>query len=174
MSETIKFSELTIHDENEASICEIPNGFSTIDLNGTQAQDTNISTNEIDLGYTSFGIGERNQNSTLNGDSESNFSGPGSPNRSLPKPKSNIANYNINVNPSKIIPQNLPNSNSVLASAGEVSSKFTSTFESFKQWSKSAYKCTRQIVSEKLGKTSKTVDPELDSQIEVKLILINF
>lgn len=169
MTQVVKFSELTIHDPNEPPAGEIQNEFSTIDLNGTQALDNNISANEVDLGYTSFGIGERNQNSTLNGDLESNFSGPGSPNRSLPKAKSNIAVPDININLSNIIPQNIPNSSSVLSSAGEASSRFTSTFETFKQWSKSAYKCTRQIVSEKLGKTSKTVDPVLDSQIEVKM-----
>jgi hypothetical protein len=41
------------------------------------------------------------------------------------------------------------------------------TFSIVKQWTKSAYKCTRQIVSEKLGNSNKTVDPELDSAIEV-------
>jgi hypothetical protein len=59
----------------------------------------------------------------------------------------------------------------MLSSASEVSVKIAqktaSTFETLKQWSKSAYKCTRQIVSEKLGKSSRTVDPELESQIEV-------
>jgi hypothetical protein len=45
-----------------------------------------------------------------------------------------------------------------------------STFSIVRQWTKSAYKCTRQIVSEKLGNCNKTVDPELDSAIEVGYI----
>lgn len=177
MTQTTKFSEITIQDErilNDTNTCDIPNGFSTIDLNGTQIVDSNMSTNESDLGYTSFGIGERNKNSTLNGDTASDFSGPASPHKSAPKSKSNNAIPSININLSSIIPQNISHSSSVLSSAGEASAKFASktasTFETFKQWSKSAYKCTRQIVSEKLGKTSKTVDPELESQIDVNLI----
>ena len=35
-----------------------------------------------------------------------------------------------------------------------------------KKWTISTYKCSRQSLYEKLGKTSKTVDPELDDQIE--------
>lgn len=41
-----------------------------------------------------------------------------------------------------------------------------SKIDTIKQWSISTYKCTRQIISEKLGKTSRTVDPELEGQIE--------
>ena len=37
---------------------------------------------------------------------------------------------------------------------------------SIKQWTISTYKCSRQSLYERLGKTSKTVDPELDEQIE--------
>ena len=35
-----------------------------------------------------------------------------------------------------------------------------------KQWTISTYKCSRQSLYERLGKTSKTIDPELDEQIE--------
>jgi len=38
--------------------------------------------------------------------------------------------------------------------------------ENIKKWTISTYKCSRQSLYEKLGKTSKTVDPELDDQIE--------
>ena len=38
--------------------------------------------------------------------------------------------------------------------------------ENIKRWTISTYKCSRQSLYEKLGKTSKTVDPELDDQIE--------
>ncbi|XP_029543193.2 arfaptin-1-like isoform X1 [Oncorhynchus nerka] len=36
-----------------------------------------------------------------------------------------------------------------------------------RKWSINTYKCTRQILSEKLGRGSRTVDPELEGQIEV-------
>ncbi|XP_074649602.1 arfaptin-2-like [Tubulanus polymorphus] len=39
--------------------------------------------------------------------------------------------------------------------------------EVWKAWGINTYKCTRQMISEKLGKGSRTVDLELESQIEV-------
>jgi hypothetical protein len=39
--------------------------------------------------------------------------------------------------------------------------------DKFKQWSRSTYKCTKQSIYEKLGKTTRTVDIEIDTQIEV-------
>ncbi|WAR00344.1 ARFP1-like protein [Mya arenaria] len=39
--------------------------------------------------------------------------------------------------------------------------------EQVKNWSINQYKCTRQLLSEKLGKGSRTVDAELESQIEL-------
>ncbi|CAK9796464.1 ARFIP2 [Anthophora plagiata] len=42
-----------------------------------------------------------------------------------------------------------------------------SKIESIKNWSISTYKCTRQLMYEKLGKTSRTVDSELETQIEL-------
>ena len=39
-------------------------------------------------------------------------------------------------------------------------------FESIKSWTISTYKCSRQTIFEKLGKTSRTVDSELEAQIE--------
>lgn len=41
-----------------------------------------------------------------------------------------------------------------------------SKIDSLKQWSISTYKCTRQILSERLGKGTRTVDIELEAQIE--------
>lgn len=41
-----------------------------------------------------------------------------------------------------------------------------SKIETFKNWGISTYKCTRQLMFEKLGKTSRTVDTELEGQIE--------
>ncbi|XP_032522406.1 arfaptin-2 isoform X2 [Danaus plexippus] len=39
--------------------------------------------------------------------------------------------------------------------------------ESIKNWSVSTYKCTKQLLYEKLGKSSRTVDTELEAQIEM-------
>ena len=39
-------------------------------------------------------------------------------------------------------------------------------FESIKSWTISTYKCSRQTLFEKLGKSSRTVDSELEAQIE--------
>ncbi|XP_063233789.1 arfaptin-2 isoform X1 [Bacillus rossius redtenbacheri] len=41
-----------------------------------------------------------------------------------------------------------------------------SKIETIKNWSISTYKCTKQLMFEKLGKTSRTVDSELEAQIE--------
>ena len=42
-----------------------------------------------------------------------------------------------------------------------------SKFEHIRAWSVNTYKCTKQLLSEKLGKSSRTVDLELEAQIEV-------
>lgn len=42
-----------------------------------------------------------------------------------------------------------------------------SKIDTIKTWSISTYKCTRQLMMERLGKTSRTVDTELESQIEL-------
>ncbi|XP_011871970.1 PREDICTED: arfaptin-2 isoform X3 [Vollenhovia emeryi] len=42
-----------------------------------------------------------------------------------------------------------------------------SKIESLKNWSISTYKCTKQLMYERLGKTSRTVDFELETQIEL-------
>ena len=42
----------------------------------------------------------------------------------------------------------------------------SSKLDTIKAWSLNTYKCTRQIISERFGKGSKTVDLELESQIE--------
>lgn len=41
-----------------------------------------------------------------------------------------------------------------------------SKMETIKNWSISTYKCTKQLMFEKLGKSSRTVDTELETQIE--------
>lgn len=44
--------------------------------------------------------------------------------------------------------------------------KTSSRIENIKNWSISTYKCTKQLMFEKLGKTSRTVDAELETQID--------
>ena len=41
-----------------------------------------------------------------------------------------------------------------------------SKLDTIKHWSVNTFKCTKQLISEKFGKGSKTVDLELESQIE--------
>lgn len=53
-------------------------------------------------------------------------------------------------------------------SNGEIRSTTIAKIEHIKNWSISTYKCTKQFISEKLGKTSRTVDTELGTN------LINF
>ncbi|KAL1138829.1 hypothetical protein AAG570_008891 [Ranatra chinensis] len=43
----------------------------------------------------------------------------------------------------------------------------SSKIETIKNWSISTYKCTKQLMFEKLGKTSRTIDTELETQIEL-------
>lgn len=168
------------------------NGFATIDLNGSNSPvDTHKQpsiksnfTNNSSLGYTSFGeaifepgggahlpakfstaqykISNNNTVTTiLNNNNSSNING-------------NMDASNIDGNYSKMnsLPTSLSNASgiSMLTTASDASSKLAlktvSTIEMMKCWTKSAYKCTKQIVNEKLGKTNRTVDPELDASIE--------
>jgi hypothetical protein len=71
--------------------------------------------------------------------------------------------------------QSFPSNNSDRASSTNnklMSFRAISALSIIKQWSRSAYKCTKQVVSEKMGKCSRTVDPDLDSSIEVLLVLL--
>lgn len=53
---------------------------------------------------------------------------------------------------------------------GESTATFLKTsvskIDTLKNWSISTYKCTRQLMFEKLGKSTRTVDTELEAQIE--------
>ncbi|KAM3832072.1 arfaptin-1 isoform 4-T7 [Vipera latastei] len=51
--------------------------------------------------------------------------------------------------------------------AEEVKNPAMEKLELVRKWSLNTYKCTRQIISEKLGRGSRTVDLELEAQIEV-------
>lgn len=67
-----------------------------------------------------------------------------------------------------------PDASSIIMSPGSQNGSATSEFlkngaskiDSIKHWSISTYKCTRQLMLEKLGKTTRTVDTELETQIE--------
>lgn len=75
----------------------------------------------------------------------------------------------------RIIPNNLSLRNATTGSQPETpilspSQEFfkngASKIDSLKNWSISTYKCTRQLMFEKLGKTSRTTDSELETQID--------
>uniref|UniRef100_A0A8C8VDV4 ADP ribosylation factor interacting protein 1 n=1 Tax=Pelusios castaneus TaxID=367368 RepID=A0A8C8VDV4_9SAUR len=51
--------------------------------------------------------------------------------------------------------------------ADEVKNPAMEKLELVRKWSLNTYKCTRQIISEKLGRGSRTVDLELEAQIEI-------
>jgi hypothetical protein len=52
-------------------------------------------------------------------------------------------------------------------SPGGSSIQLNTKLENIKEWSINTFKCTKQLISEKLGKGSRTVDIELESQIEI-------
>lgn len=58
-------------------------------------------------------------------------------------------------------------SGSVTKNSEGHSSVTVAKIEHLKNWSISTFKCTKQLISEKLGKSSRTVDIELESQIEL-------
>lgn len=59
------------------------------------------------------------------------------------------------------------NQSGALVLSDELRSPALEKLDLVRKWSINTYKCTRQIISEKLGKGSKTVDLELESQIDV-------
>lgn len=159
------------------------NGFSNIDLNGSgqvQQYESNGRTSSAE--YISFGesIGSQHPMTTrsttmpfvptttslnVNGDAHT-------VNGSSAFKSSSFTNGANNI---LVTGTDGSNTSSMLATATEASTRFAlktaTTLGSLKQWSKSAYKCTRQLVSEKMGKTTKTVDPEVEAQIEVGSLL---
>lgn len=80
---------------------------------------------------------------------------------------------NINFVRPTTLPQRKSSAKGLCESSGLVQNGDTqlennspSKIEFIKNWGISTYKCTRQLMYEKLGKTSRTVDSELESQIE--------
>lgn len=62
----------------------------------------------------------------------------------------------------------MPDMTKISASSAAAVAAVAPTIDKLKQWSRSAYKCTKQTIYEKLGKTTRTVDVELENQIEVR------
>lgn len=58
------------------------------------------------------------------------------------------------------------NSNSSNVSNGMTSTKLQTPLDQMKEWSLTTYKCAKQLVNEKLGKCQRTVDIELEADIE--------
>ncbi|KAH8277471.1 arfaptin-2 [Drosophila bipectinata] len=88
--------------------------------------------------------------------------GPFSPPNSLP-----LRNHSAPTTPmSPTSPS--PSGNGILSptDSGSLIRTSASKIDSIKNWSISTYKCTRQIMLEKLGKSQRTVDSELEAQIE--------
>lgn len=60
----------------------------------------------------------------------------------------------------------IPDMSKISASSAAAVAAVAPTIDKLKQWGRSTYKCTKQSIYEKLGKTTRTVDVELDTQIE--------
>ena len=77
----------------------------------------------------------------------------------------NTAHHKTSIASDRRIP--LPDMATISASSAAAVAAVGPTIDKLKQWSRSTYKCTKQSIYEKLGKTTRTVDVELDGQIEV-------
>ncbi|XP_068445079.1 arfaptin-1 isoform X1 [Clinocottus analis] len=97
-------------------------------------------------------------------------SGPGAPNFSEScVTSSNFASTTegiIESRPYKGAMNEQPKSGAVVLS-DDLKSPAMEKLDLVRKWSINTYKCTRQILSEKLGRGSRTVDMELEAQIEV-------
>ncbi|KAK2717953.1 arfaptin-2-like isoform X2 [Artemia franciscana] len=79
---------------------------------------------------------------------------------SVPRPLS-LPNNGITVNSSP------PGSSQVVSQlARDNRSPTAAKLDVFKSWSISTYKCTKQMIAEKLGKSSRTIDTDLENHIE--------
>jgi hypothetical protein len=184
-SDDVQFSTIDLNGDLNGSSSPTTNQNDRLDFNKQPSINSNFTTNSS-LGYTSFGeaFTDSNAGHCNNGVIRSSTATQYkiSNNNTTTMLTNDI---NLDGNASSLL-SDLNNNNtsvfgssgvSMLSTAGDASTKLAlrtfSTIELLKQWSKSAYKCTRQIVNEKLGKSNRTVDPELDASIEV-FILINF
>ncbi|XP_020849706.1 arfaptin-1 isoform X5 [Phascolarctos cinereus] len=63
--------------------------------------------------------------------------------------------------------QRIPQKSGPVILADETKNPAMEKLELVRKWSLNTYKCTRQIISEKLGRGSRTVDLELEAQIDI-------
>ncbi|KAH8381693.1 hypothetical protein KR093_010684 [Drosophila rubida] len=116
-------------------------------------------TEGVSLGAIGGGIGG------LSGSSSSHSIGAAIPLNT----SSNLPLRNHSAPTTPMSPTTSQTSNGYLTSTDGSSSLIrtsASKIDSIKNWSISTYKCTRQIMLEKLGKSQRTVDSELEAQIE--------
>lgn len=57
-------------------------------------------------------------------------------------------------------------SSAIITAANSCGSNKHTPMDALKEWSMSTYKCTKQLINEKLGKCSRTVDADLEIEIE--------
>lgn len=150
MSNTLKFADLNTDNYNrkmndlnnnntKPDDMNSPSGFSTIDLNSQPSLfDYNKKIGVSSSEYTSF-------DHPFNGISAKPVA-----NGSAANSSNTIQSF----------------TSTATDTTNKLATKTVNTIETIKQWSKSAYKCTKQIINEKLGKTSRTIDAELESDIE--------
>lgn len=64
------------------------------------------------------------------------------------------------------VPQS-PSVNGHSSSVTQLNLNSSSKLDAIKDWSICTFKCTKQLISEKFGNSTRTVDVELESQIEI-------
>lgn len=95
-----------------------------------------------------------------------NDSSPGEPN-STDRNNSSYISHPTSLSLTSNLPSSLPQSPATPSQNGDSCVKTPpSKMDTIKSWSISTYKCTKQLMYEKLGKSSRTVDAELESKIE--------
>ncbi|XP_034662464.1 arfaptin-2 isoform X1 [Drosophila subobscura] len=115
-----------------------------------------ISSHSIGVGGGAGGGGGAGAGANMN------VGGPFNAPNSLP-----LRNHSAPTTP--MSPTSPTSGNGILTStdgSGSLIRTSASKIDSIKNWSISTYKCTRQIMLEKLGKSQRTVDSELEAQIE--------
>ncbi|XP_038610957.1 arfaptin-1 isoform X1 [Tachyglossus aculeatus] len=99
------------------------------------------------------------------------FSGSSAPSMSSVIPPSNAAASRLAGQGSDLIVpsdgQRTQQKSGPVVLADEIKNPAMEKLELVRKWSLNTYKCTRQIISEKLGRGSRTVDLELEAQIDI-------
>ncbi|XP_054636482.1 arfaptin-1 isoform X2 [Dunckerocampus dactyliophorus] len=132
------------------------------------AQEPQMSSTAAEIAVTSNGDLDQSPASVFRRDSYPGESGV----TDLPEsciPSSNFASTTegiIESGPYKGTPNTQPTSGALVLS-DDIKNPAMEKLDLVRKWSINTYKCTRQILSERLGRGSKTVDLELEAQIEV-------